>query len=206
LIVRFLALLIGIIVLGGCSTNAVYGPCYGKTLPQLLDATALKPLFKEMASELCTDRCNDCRTGNPNDKPLTPKVCDVEEIKRLTVMVTDFVDINTYLPEHSGLLMGEFMRGSLNQSCCYKIVQAEFGKDFKLSENGLISLTRRVKEISHDDYIQPEAIVGTYNYLNNGKVILFARRINTTTGHVVKMVTREIDYSCIGRQIHYGVR
>jgi len=100
--------------------------------------------------------------------------------------------------------MGEMTRGSLKQVCCYKIVRAEFGKYFKLSDNGLISLTRRVSEIKKDDYPEPEAVVGTYNYLNNSKVVLFVRRSNTTTGYVTNMVTREIDYSCIGRQIRYN--
>lgn len=85
-------------------------------------------------------------------------------------------------------------------------LDSEFGKYFKLNENGLVSLTRRISEVKQDDYPQPEAVVGTYNYLNSSKVVLFVRRINTTTGHVTKMVTREIDYSCLGRKVMYGVR
>lgn len=196
-------------LLTGCAaTEIVYGPCYGKTLPQLMDSTTLKPLFQEIAYELCTDSCSDCAVRNPDGTTpkVTPNTCALEEIRRQTVLVTDFVDLKSYVPGDSGLLMGELMRGSLNQVCCYKIVQAEFGKYFKLNENGLVSLTRRVSEIKHDDYPQPEAVVGTYNYLNNSKVVLFVRRINTTTGHVTKMVTREIDYSCIGRKVVYGVK
>jgi len=207
LIARLALLLIGLCLLNGCVTDMVYGPCYGKTLPQLLDSTTLKPLFQEMAYELCTDSCSDCATRTADGKLMvTPKTCTLEEIRRQTVLVTDFVDLKSYVPGDSGLLMGELMRGSLNQVCCYKIVQAEFGKYFKLNENGLVSLTRRVSEIKHDDYPQPEAVVGTYNYLNNSKVVLFVRRINTTTGYVTKMVTREIDYSCIGRKVVYGVK
>lgn len=209
MISRIAIVLFGLIMLGGCASGTVNlnSPCYGKTLPQLLDSTNLKPLFQKMAYELCTDSCNDCAIGNPDGMMETPpQVCSLEEIRRQTVMVTDFVDIKSYVPEHSGLLMGEMMRGSLNQVCCYKIVQAEFGKYFKLNEHGLVSLTRSASEIKKDTYPQPEAVVGTYNYLNNSKVVLFARRINTATGHVVKMVTREIDYSCSGRQISYGVR
>lgn len=161
-----------------------------------------------MAYELCTDSCSDCAVRDDDKvmQAIIPTSCGLEETRRQTVLVTDFVDIKSFMPEHSGLLMGEMMRGSLNRVCCYKIVQAEFGKYFKLNEHGLVSLTRRVSEVKQDDYQQPEAVVGTYNYLNNSKVVLFVRRINTTTGHVVKMVTREIDYSCIGRQISYGVR
>jgi hypothetical protein len=201
-------LLVGLCLLNGCVADIVYGPCYGKTLPQLLDSTTLKPLFQEIAYELCTDSCSDCvvRNLDGTTPKLTPNTCTLEEIRRQTVLVTDFVDLKSYVPGESGLLMGEMMRGSLNQVCCYKIVQTEFGKYFKLNENGLVSLTRRVSEIKHDDYPQPEAVVGTYNYLNNSKVVLFVRRINTTTGYVTKMVTREIDYSCIGRQIRYNAK
>ncbi len=207
MIVRLISLLAGLFLLSGCVTDVVYGPCQGKTLPQLLDATTLKPLFQEMAYELCTDSCTDCAARTPDGKlTIKPPTCSTEEIKRQTVLVTDFVDLKSYIPGESGLLMGEFMRGSLSQVCCYKIVQAEFGKYFKLNENGLVSLTRRVSEIKQDDYPQPEAVVGTYNYLNSSKVVLFVRRINTTTGHVTKMVTREIDYSCLGRKVMYGVK
>ncbi|MGE3259811.1 MAG: FlgO family outer membrane protein, partial [Geobacter sp.] len=151
--------------------------------------------------------CNECATKTPDGKlTITPPACSVDEIKRQTVLVTYFVDLKSYIPGESGLLLGEFMRGSLSQVCCYKIVQAEFGRYFKLNENGLVSLTRRISEVKQDDYPQPEAVVGTYNYLNNSKVALFVRRINTTTGHVTKMVTREIDYSCIGRKVVYDVR
>lgn len=185
-------------LLTGCTTGI--GPCQGKSLPQLLDATSLKPLFEELASELCSNNC-----GAKNDQS-QPASCGVDEVKRQTVLVTDFVDIKSFMPEQSGQVMGELMRASLNQVCCYKIVQAEFGKYFKLSENGLISLTRRISEVKQDDYPQAEAVVGTYTYLNSNKVILFVRRINTSTGHVVKMATREIDYSCLGRHIRYGVK
>lgn len=194
---HLLLLLAGIFLLNGCATDVIYGPCHGKTLPQLLDTTELKPLFQEMAYELCVDSCTDCTTS---------KACDLEEIRRQTVLVTDFVDLKSYVPGDSGLLMGELMRGSLNQVCCYKIVQAEFGKYFKLNENGLVSLTRRISEVKKDEFPQPEAVVGTYNYLNNSKVVLFVRRINTTTGHITKMVTRELDYSCVGRRVIYGVK
>ncbi len=200
-------LIVLLLLLNGCATNTmIYGPCYGRTLPQLLDVTDLKPLFQDLAYELCTDSCHDCTIRSTALPVPRPKACTLEEIHRQTVLVTDFVDIKSYVPEHPGLLMGELMRGALNQVCCYKIVQAEFGRYFKLNENGLVSLTRRVSEIKKDDYMQPEAVVGTYDYLNNNKVVLFVRRINTTTGQVVKMVTREINYSCLGRQTRYSVK
>jgi hypothetical protein len=108
------------------------------------------------------------------------------------VLVTDFADIQSFQPNQAGLLMGELMRGSLSNVCCYKIIQAEFGKYFKLSENGLVVLTRNATEIKNDEYAKSEAIVGTYSYMNNNKVVIFARRMNTETGKISRMVTKEV--------------
>jgi len=103
--------------------------------------------------------------------------------------------------------MGELMRGSLNKVCCYKIIQAEFAKYFKLSENGLVVLTRKINEIKKDDYSHSDVIVGTYSYLNNNKVLIFVRKINIGTGKISKMVTREISYNCVGRSVNgYSVK
>ena len=204
--IRLLVLCVAICCLSGCMLNMSSGACHGKSVPQLLDATSLKPLFQELAYELCSSGGTDCGSRNEGASRAVPVSCGLDEQKRQTVLVTDFVDIKSYMPEQSGLILGEMMRGALNQVCCYKIVQAEFGKYFKLNENGLISLTRKISEVKQDDYQQPEVIVGTYAYLNSNKVVLFVRRINTSTGHVLKMATRELDYSCSGSHIRYGVK
>lgn len=178
-------------MLTGCATYHAdtYGACYNKSLPILLDSTDLKVLFQDIAAELCADTC-----------------ANRDDINRQTVLVTDFADLQTFIPNQSGLLMGELMRASLNKVCCYKIIQAEFAKFFKLSENGLVVLTRNVNEIKKDEYSQSEAIVGTYNYLNNNKVIIFARKINMKTGTISRMVTREVNYSCLGRSLKYSIK
>ena len=197
-----------VFALSGCVTahTELYGACYGKTLPVLLDSTDLKSLFQDIAGDLCVDSCSDCAVQTNGASPEVNSCTNRNDIDRQTVLVTDFADIQTFIPNQSGLLMGELMRGGLNKSCCYKIVQAEFGKYFKLSEHGLVVLTRKVSEIKKDEYAQPEAVVGTYNYLNNSKVLVFVRRINTETGKISKMVTREIDYSCAGRLLRYTIK
>lgn len=197
-----------ILTLSGCAATITesYGACYGKSLPILLDSTNLKALFQDIAAELCVDTCSDCAVRTPDLKDDVHVCANRDEINRQTVLVTDFADIQTFVPNQPGLLMGELMRAGLNKVCCYKIVQAEFGKYFKLSENGLIVLTRKVSEIKKDEYSQSEAIIGTYNYLNNNKVLVFVRRINTETGKISKMVTRELDYSCAGRYVRYTVK
>ena len=194
-----LALCCTMLLTTGCAASlpaSLGGGCYNKTLPSLLDATDLKVLFTGMAAELCVDRCVDCSNGPPQDPLLA-----ANNGGRGTVLVTDFADLQSLTPNQSGLLMGELMRGSLNEACCSRVVQAEFSRYFKLSESGLVILTRKAAEIKHNEYSQPEVVVGTYNYLNNDKVVIFARKINTETGIISRMVTREVNYSCAGRTI-----
>jgi hypothetical protein len=191
-------------LLAGCASSlpsSLGGECYNKTLPILLDSTDLKALFQDIAAELCVDTCTDCPTQTKDSKTNTQACQNQSEINSKTVLVTDFADLQSFQPNQSGLLMGELMRGSLNKVCCYKIIQAEFAKYFKLSENGLVVLTRKVAEIKKDDYSNSDVIVGTYNYLNNNKILIFVRKINIETGKISKMVTREISYSCVGRSI-----
>lgn len=180
------------------------GGCYQQNFNNLLEHTELKKVFADIANELCIDTCSDCGQQprvacSQNDQSLSPA-----DITRRTVLVTDFVDIQSFIPKQQGILMGELMRGSLNSNCCYRIVQAEFAKYFKLSESGLVVLSRNVGVIKHDEYKQPECIVGTYSIMNN-KLIIFVRRINTDTGKISKMVTREINYHCLGNQITYTI-
>jgi len=205
-----------IFTLTSCTaTQKKDGNCYygmSLTLPVLLDSTDLKALFEDIAAELCVDTCSDCATRQPDGKMGTINCVNLDEINRQTVIVTDFADIQTYKPEQSGILMGELMRASLNKVCCYKLIQAEFAKYFKLSENGLVVLTRNANEIKDDEYSQSEVIVGTYNYVHNyhylskNKVVIFIRRINMQTGKISKIVTRELDYSCHERMIKYTVK
>ncbi|MDD5286102.1 MAG: FlgO family outer membrane protein [Desulfuromonadaceae bacterium] len=196
--------------LSGCATSgtsAFGGACYNKTLPMLLDSTDLKALFQDIASDFCVDTCPGCSGQTDAVKDTLQTCSDRDGINPITLLVTDFADIQSFLPNQSGLLMGELMRGSLNKICCYKIVQAEFAKYFKLTENGLVVLTRKVNEIKKDEYFQSEVIVGTYSYLNNNKVIIFVRKIDTKTGKISRMVTREINYTCEGRAVMgYAVR
>ena len=194
--------------LTGCAlhTEPYYGASCYKSLPVLLDATDLKALFQDIAAELCVDTCTDCTPLVSTGKRTAPVCASTNEAQRLTVLVTDFADLQTFIPNQPGILMGELMRASLNQVCCYKIIQAEFAKYFKLSENGLVVLTRNATEIKKDEYSRSEAIVGTYSYLNNNKVIIFVRKINMETGKISKMVTREVSYSCLRRLIKYSVK
>lgn len=204
MIYRLVIALIAAALSAGCASTKlpfVGGACSNKTLPILLDSTDLKDLFQGIAAELCTDNCTDCPQKPADTKGASRMCANRDELDRATVLVTDFADLQTFLPNQSGLLMGELMRGSLNNVCCNKIIQAEFAKYFKLSENGLVVLTRKVSEIKKDEYSQSDAIVGTYSFQNNNKVVIFARKLNMDTGSISRMVTREVNYSCSGRSV-----
>ncbi|MBV5340431.1 MAG: hypothetical protein J0665_12910 [Deltaproteobacteria bacterium] len=192
------------IFLTGCaSQNPVkrYSTCSGKSFNQLLESTELKLLFNDIARELCKEPCLT-EGGTPPENMST--CSSANDGNDYSILVTDFVDIQSFTPASQGLLMGELMRGSLSSVCSTKITQVEFAKFFNLNEKGLVVLSRKVSEIKKDDYDQTEAIVGTYSYLNN-KIVIFARKINVVSGKISRMVTREIDYNCAGGNVSYTV-
>ncbi len=195
--------------LTGCaSQNAAvrYSTCYGKTFNQLLESTDLKPLFNDIARELCAEPCGaEGVSASADQLPKNSRCSDANSKSDYSILITDFVDIQSFTPASQGLLMGELMRGSLSSVCSTKITQVEFAKFFNLNEKGLVVLSRKVSEIKKDEYDQTEAIVGTYSYLNN-KIVVFARKINVVSGKISRMVTREIDYNCAGGTVSYTVK
>ena len=195
--------------LAGCvpqSTAVRYSSCYGKSFNQLLESTDLKPLFNNIARELCTQPPGTQSVDVSTD-PVAKSVRGAtdNDKKEYSILITDFVDIQSFTPASQGLLMGELMRGSLSSVCGTKITQVEFAKFFNLNEKGLVVLSRKVSEIKKDEYDQTEAIVGTYSYLNN-KIVIFARKINVVTGKISRMVTRELDYNCAGGSVSYTTK
>lgn len=198
-----LSFFLSIVVISCCgcaaqSKSARYSACYGKSFNQLLESTDLKSLFNDIARDLCSEPNNAENT--PYDEAIPARVKN-----SYSVLITDFVDIQSFTPASQGLLMGELMRGSLSSVCSTKITQVEFAKFFNLNEKGLVVLSRKVSEIKKDEYDQTEAIVGTYSYLNN-KIVIFARKINVVTGKISKMVTRELDYNCTGGNVTYSTK
>ena len=191
--------------LTGCASESAakrYSTCSGKSFNQLLESTDLKPLFNDIARELCTEPC--VTEGETTSEIKLKCSAANEDNKSYSVLITDFVDIQSFTPASQGLLMGELMRGSLSSVCGTKITQVEFAKFFNLNAKGLVVLSRKVSEIKKDEYDQTEAIVGTYSYLNN-KIVIFARKINVVSGKISRMVTREVDYNCAGGNVSYTI-
>ena len=196
-------ILISGVSLTGCSyftSTARKSACTGKSFNQLLEATDLKPLFNGIARELCSESC-----VTPSASGKSAACTSVADNPYHSVLVTDFVDIQSFTPASQGILMGELMRGSLSSVCGTKITQAEFAKFFSLNEKGLVVLSRKISEIKQEEFDQTEAVVGTYSFLSN-KIVIFARRINVVSGKISRMSMREVDYSCNGGSLGYVAR
>ena len=186
-------------MLSGCiRVSDPYGGYY-QTLDDRLDRVALKSLFDSMSLEFCQNSCSDCATSctsiiqNSEPVALPNNTIIRPPSEQETVIVTDFVDLQSFEPKRAGLLMAELMRGSLHKVCCNRIVQGEFSKFFKLSDKGLVVLTRSAEDLKKDDYPGRHVVVGTYEYKRN-KLMVFVKKINIANGKIVRMVTREIDF------------
>lgn len=202
------------LVMCGCVKVPGGSGSYYQSLDDRLDQIALKTLFDAMALEFCKNPCVDGSCGavvrSEQDgvgRPVSKNSCaDVPSAgvqagygevivpgRRETLIVTDFVDLQSFEPKRSGLLMAELMRGSLHNVCCNRIVQGEFSKFFKMSEKGLVVLTRSVNDLKKDDYLGHHVVVGTYEYKRN-KLIIFVKKVNIADGKIERMVSREIDF------------
>jgi hypothetical protein len=181
-------LLISVLLLAlvGCAAND-HQQCGKQGLNQLIATTDVSKLFNDIAADFCPSNCTNHIANGSN-------TCQDDSLSRL-VLVPDFVSVSNYTPGTAGLYMGEQMRAALSQRCNSRIYQAEFGRDLKLSVEGLVALTRNPGEIVKDEFRGQDILIGTYAYSGN-RLSLFARKINSTNGVISKMVSREIDYSC----------
>ena len=177
-----LSLFIGLIILSGCAS-----PCYDRhgivyEPEEVIVQLNLQKTFDEVASQMC---------GNVN----------VNLVSTKTVLVTDFVDVETLQSNGSGMFMSEMLKGSLNQKCNYTIAQAEFSKFFKLNRGGLLALTRDASEVKNTNVAMgATAIVGTFKY-SPTRLHLFVREINTHSGKISKFITKEIPFTCLGASV-----
>ena len=179
----------GVVVLmglAGCASND-HQQCAKRGLTQLMAVTDVGKLFDDIAADFCPSNCSA-----PSGTGVA--MCQDEGLSRL-VLVPDFVSVSTYTPGASGLFMGEQMRAALSQRCNSRIYQAEFGRDLKLSMDGLVALTRNPGEVVRDEFRGQDILIGTYAYSGN-RLSLFARKINGSSGVISKMVSKEIVYSC----------
>ena len=167
--------------------------CY-QSVDKRVDLLDLKCLFTELAQGICCDvsqpvGCSGADSG----------MCG----KGKAVLVTDFADLETLKPGSAGIVMGEVMRSALSSVCGYEIQQAELSRYFSLSDKGLRVLTRDNETIRHDE-INKDFIAGTYSY-SPEKLMIFVKKFDLATGKIIRMNSKEIDFSCSNSRIDYRV-
>jgi hypothetical protein len=182
-----LGLTLPVLVLSGCASTGA-GGCTQKQLPALLASTDFAALLGPVAGQLCEATCTPAGGGRVTcDAPLRNQP--------MPWLVPDFVDLNSFTPGATGLYLGEQMRATLSHQCGAPIRQIEFGKHIQLTENGQVSLTRNPDQILQNEVAGQDIVVGTYTF-NAGRLSLFVRRVDATTGVITRMVAKEISYSC----------
>lgn len=178
---RLWAVVLGFCLLGlaGCAAND-HPQCAKLGLQRLIIQSEVSQVFDDLANGFCPASC----TGD----------CAQRGLSRL-VLVPDFVNLTTYTPGVTGLYMGEQMRAALSQRCNSKIYQAEFGRDLKLSGEGLVALTRDPAEVVNDAFVGQDILIGTYSYSGN-RLSVFVRKISGGAGVISQMISKEIAFSC----------
>jgi len=175
------------LALAGCGTTSS-AACTPRQLPSLLSSTDLHPILGSVAGQLCEATCTPGPDGRLScDAPLRNETTPL--------LVPDFVNLDSFSPGPTGLYLGEQMRAALNAQCGASIRQVEFGKHLQLSDDGVVSLTRNPTEVLQNEVAGQDIIVGTYAY-NAGRLSLFVRKLDASTGIISRMVAKEITYSC----------
>lgn len=172
-------------VLAACSStpNRAENQCL--TFEDKLQATDLSNLMQSMATELSN--------GLPK---YDPKSGD----DYVVLLVADFVNVNTLKTEQNSLVMSDMLRTYLANLPGKKVIQVEFGKDVRLSDTGVISLTRNIDLANKQKVGANQVVVGTYLDLQT-KLIINLRAIDPTNQIISSAVVRELKYSCNGGKL-----
>ena len=150
------------------------------TFEDKLQATDLTVLVSGMATEL--------NTALPKFDPNGPDEYGI-------LLVADFVNVNTLKTEPNVLVMSEMMRSYLARIPGKKVVQVEFGKDIRISDTGIVSLTRKIGQTGNTKVGASQVIVGTYLNLPN-KLVINVKAIDPSNQIISAAIVRELNYSC----------
>jgi len=169
------------ILISGCYSR-VYSPEYCRlSVPEALGYLQLGDIMGGVAREFC-------------DPSLGPRNHDVSA--KDVLVVPDFVDLGTYSPRLTGMILGEVTRSSLSATCRQPIYQVDLSKDIKLDKDGVVALIRDNARIANREVSARWGYVGTYT-ASPGKLIISLRELDMISGAISRMVTREISYGCV---------
>lgn len=165
-------LLLLVLSLAGCAAVSDKPHDCPSTVPDALRKIELVEIADRLVAEVCAAGASD-------------------EV----VLVPDLLDLKTFQPGQTGMLLGEVVRGRLSARCKYKIRQVELSKNLRLNEGGLSVLTREVKELQSSEFAARRAFVGTYTAMP-GKIVVTLRDLDLRSGTIDRIASREVTFGC----------
>ena len=104
-----------------------------------------------------------------------------------TILVTDFVDINTLdnaRRTQLGLILSNKLKSELFKKYKYKIKDIELANRFKINQTGFKLISRNLKELDIKNDHSNLIFIGTYS-VTSTKLILFLRLVDITDGNIL---------------------
>jgi len=119
------------------------------------------------------------------------------------LLVTDVVNIQSFVAGPMGLALGDVLKGSVYDVCRVPIRQVENVRDFRLNPSGFSGLSRDPERIREPNFIASDAIVTTFSHQPR-KLTLVGKRIVVNESTIVAVSTKTVTWSCT--RSHSGAR
>jgi len=129
----------------------------------LLARLDLKQIMDSLVTGLCP-------SGTGNKSMFAPQSDD------LPLLVTDVVNVQTFVAGPMGLALGDVLKGSVYDICRVPIRQVENVRDFRLNASGFSGLSRDPDRIREPDFSASDSIVTTFSQQPR-KLTLVGKRI-----------------------------
>jgi len=158
---------------------------------ELLSRVDLKQVMDALVMGLCPTGAGTKAIPavfQPDDSPL---------------LVTDVVNIQTFVAGPLGLALGDVLKGSVYEVCRVPIRQVESVRDFRLNSLGFSGLSRDPDRIREPDFSASDAIVATFSHQPR-KLTLVGKRIVVNESTIVAVSTKTVIWSCT--RSHSGSR
>jgi hypothetical protein len=111
------------------------------------------------------------------------------------LLVTDVVNIQSFVAGPMGLALGEVLKGSVYDVCRVPIRQVENVRDFRLNPSGFSGLSRDPDRIREPSFIASDAIVTTFSHQPR-KLTLVGKRIAVNESTIVAVATKTVTWNC----------
>jgi len=111
------------------------------------------------------------------------------------LLVTDVVNIQSFVAGPMGLALGDVLKGSVYDVCRVPIRQVENVRDFRLNPSGFSGLSRDPDRIREPSFIASDAIVTTFSHQPR-KLTLVGKRIAVNESTIVAVATKTVTWNC----------